>query len=248
MSYEEPTRQLSDEEALSKRSLLEHHEATYRYSIVLGLLLVTFLLAGALPQSRLLPLIMAVILSATLIMTLSAAGSKHILFVVAWATAALGVSSGVAQLFVTDRFLNLAVVSLTALLLVVGPIAIIRGVLRERQLNLQTVLAALSLYIMLGLFFAMVYHVIQSGGQVPFFTNHRSGTDSLFLYFSFATMTTVGYGDFTAAANLGRTLSVLEAVLGQLYLVTVVALLVGNLGAARVAGNARSTSMSPEGD
>jgi hypothetical protein len=47
-------------------------------------------------------------------------------------------------------------------------------------------------------------------------------------------MTTVGYGDFTAAANLGRTLGVLEAILGQLYLVTVVALLVGNLGAIRM--------------
>jgi Ion channel len=55
-------------------------------------------------------------------------------------------------------------------------------------------------------------------------------TASHCLYFSFATLTTVGFGDFVAAADLGHTLSVLEALLGQIYLVTVVSLIVSNLG------------------
>src|SRR5207302_586820 len=50
------------------------------------------------------------------------------------------------------------------------------------------------------------------------------------LYFTFVTLTTVGYGDFTAAGNLGHTLAVSEALLGQIYLVTIVSLLVSNLG------------------
>ena len=54
-----------------------------------------------------------------------------------------------------------------------------------------------------------------------------------YLYFSFTTITTVGYGDLTAQANVGRMLAVLEAILGQLYLITVVALVVQNLGQAR---------------
>jgi len=53
------------------------------------------------------------------------------------------------------------------------------------------------------------------------------------LYFSFVTQTTVGYGDLTAAGGFGRALAVLEALIGQLYLVTVIALLVSNLGPAR---------------
>ena len=229
-----------DEEDSRRRSLRDHHEATYQYSFVLGLLLLTFFLAGALPQSRWVPLIMTVTLSTTLLMTLKASGSKHFWFIAAWTASILGVGSGIAQLFYTGRLADITAAGLTALLLIVGPIAIIRGVIRERQLNMQTVLAALSLYIMLGLFYALLFGLVQGAGGTPFFTDHRMGTSSTFIYFSFATMTTVGYGDFTAAANLGRTLSVSEAVLGQLYLVTVVALLVGNLGAAAVA---RSTKL-----
>jgi hypothetical protein len=53
------------------------------------------------------------------------------------------------------------------------------------------------------------------------------------LYYSFTTLTTVGYGDFTARTNLGHTLSVSEALTGQIYLVTIVSLVVANLGRRR---------------
>ncbi len=53
------------------------------------------------------------------------------------------------------------------------------------------------------------------------------------LYFSFTTMTTVGFGDLTAAGDAGRMLAITEALLGQLYLVSVVALIVANLGRTR---------------
>jgi hypothetical protein len=56
------------------------------------------------------------------------------------------------------------------------------------------------------------------------------------VYFSYVTMSTVGYGDLTARGDLGRMLAVTEALLGQLYLVTIVALLVGNLGRVRRQG------------
>jgi hypothetical protein len=47
-----------------------------------------------------------------------------------------------------------------------------------------------------------------------------------YLYFSFTTLTTVGFGDLTAGSDAGRMLAVMEALLGQLYLVTVVAFIV----------------------
>jgi len=53
------------------------------------------------------------------------------------------------------------------------------------------------------------------------------------MYYSFVTLTTVGYGDLTASTAIGRMLSVTEALVGQLYLVTVVAILVSNMGRSR---------------
>ena len=70
-----------------------------------------------------------------------------------------------------------------------------------------------------------------SGGH--FFTNIGDATPSDCVYFSFTTLTTIGYGDITASGNFGHTLSVTEGLVGQIYLVTIVSLLVGNLGRTR---------------
>jgi Ion channel len=77
-----------------------------------------------------------------------------------------------------------------------------------------------------------VYGTIDRFGP-GFFANGASATVSRCLYYSFTTLTTVGYGDLTAATNLGHTLSVTEALMGQIYLVTIVSLIVGNLGRTR---------------
>ena len=86
----------------------------------------------------------------------------------------------------------------------------------------------LCLYILVGMLFALVYGAIDRLGH-GFFVNNAQATPSNCLYFSFTTLTTVGYGDLTAKSNLGHTLSVSEALLGQIYLVTVVSVLVSNL-------------------
>ena len=56
------------------------------------------------------------------------------------------------------------------------------------------------------------------------------------LYFSFTTLTTVGFGDLAPRSDLGRTLAVFEALIGQIYMVTVVSLIVGHLGAPGTRG------------
>jgi hypothetical protein len=83
------------------------------------------------------------------------------------------------------------------------------------------------------MFYAFLYGAIDHVGNVPFFTGAVAATMSHCLYFSFTTISTVGYGDLTASTNLGHTLAVSEALLGQVYLVTVVSLIVGNLGRRR---------------
>ena len=127
------------------------------------------------------------------------------------------------------RFLS--VTSLLLTLLAIG--AIIRRVRLHAEINMLTVLAAVCIYVLLGLSFAFAFECVGEFGSGPFFTAHQAGTRSDYTYFSFVTMATVGYGDLTAEGGIGRALAVTEGLLGQIYLVTTVAALVGNLGRTR---------------
>lgn len=124
--------------------------------------------------------------------------------------------------------------AMNATLLVFGPPAVAVGVLRELrasgQVRLDAVLGVLSLYMLLGLLFGFVYGALDRFGDEPFFAGAETATVAHCLYFSFTTLTTVGYGDFVAQTDVGHTLAVFEALIGQIYLVTVVSLIVGNLG------------------
>jgi Ion channel len=115
---------------------------------------------------------------------------------------------------------------------VLAPPAIVVGVMRSlrarRQVTVEAVFGVLCIYLLVGMFFAFTYGVIDRVGG-PFFANGGVANVSNCLYFSFTTLTTVGYGDFTAAGQLGHTLSNVEALIGQIYLVTVVSVIVGNL-------------------
>ena len=118
-------------------------------------------------------------------------------------------------------------------LVAIGPPVIAYGVMHDLRtsghVRLQAVLGVLSLYILVGMLFAFVYGAIDLLGNKPFFAGGEAATVSRCLYFSFSTLTTVGYGDFVARGDLGHTLAVFEALLGQIYLVTVVSVLVTNL-------------------
>ena len=118
---------------------------------------------------------------------------------------------------------------------VVSPIIIGSRIIRHETITLRTVAGALCLYLLVGLFFATVYGLV-SQVQGGFFVQTDQPDSTDFIYFSFITMTTTGYGDYTAAQPLGRMLAVTEALFGQLYLVSAVALLIANIGRSRHQG------------
>ena len=127
------------------------------------------------------------------------------------------------------RLANMALVTLAPPAIVVG---VVRSLRARNQVTVEAVFGVLCLYILLGMFFAFLYGAIDHLAG-SFFAQAQPATVSRCLYFSFTTLTTVGYGDLTARSNLGHTLSVAEALTGQIYLVTVVSLIVGNLGRSR---------------
>jgi hypothetical protein len=148
------------------------------------------------------------------------------------AAAGLGASIVIAITQVEeDARRYLSVTSVLLPLLAMG--TIIRRVRLHAEINMLTVLAAVCIYVLLGLSFAFVFECVGEFGSRPFFTAHEAGTRSDYTYFSFVTMVTVGYGDLTAEGGIGRALAVTEGLLGQIYLVTTVAALVGNLGRTR---------------
>ena len=106
--------------------------------------------------------------------------------------------------------------------------------LRARQaVTVEAVLGVLCVYVLIGMFFAALYGAIDHIGSGSFFAQTTTATVSQCLYFSFTTLTTVGYGDLTASSNLGHTLAVSEALVGQIYLVTVVSVIIANVGRHR---------------
>jgi hypothetical protein len=119
------------------------------------------------------------------------------------------------------------------LVLLVTVTVIIDRVLRLNKVTAQSIYAALSAYMLIGLMFASFYGAIGFLVSGPFFANGQPDNAATLQYFSFTTLTTLGYGDFTAAGNLGRALAVLEALAGQVFLATLVARLVSAYGTTR---------------
>ena len=122
-------------------------------------------------------------------------------------------------------------------------------VIKAPVINLRVVGDAVAVYLMMGLTFAYLYLAIDAVRGDDFFVQGPQPA-YVFLYFSYITLATVGYGDFTAADAVGRLLAMLEGLVGQLYLVTVLALIVSNLGRQRKPAQEREAMRrsQPDGD
>ena len=125
---------------------------------------------------------------------------------------------------------------LIALLALVIPLSLVGGLvrlLRTKGVTAQVVSGVLAIYLFVGLLFTAVIGITAHVSDRPYFTQGTSGTVSERTYYSFTVLTTTGFGDFTAAIPVGRALAVLEMLTGQLYLVTVIGIVVGNYAGGR---------------
>ena len=126
-----------------------------------------------------------------------------------------------------------AVSAAGGLLSVAIPLALVGGLLRlvrTHGVTLQAVAGSLAIYLLLGLVFGWAVAVAAHFDPAPYFATGTDGTQSADVYFSFTVLTTTGFGDLTAASPVGRALAVVEMLVGQLYLVTVIGVLVGSFG------------------
>ncbi len=122
---------------------------------------------------------------------------------------------------------------LYALLFAVAFPAIVRRAFQHRNVNLNTLAAGISAYLIIGLWYAALYRGMAFIEGSGFFAQSGPLRPGDFVYFSFITLTTVGYGDMSPLSNAARSTAVTEAVLGQIFLVTAVARIVSLLGSRR---------------
>ena len=100
-------------------------------------------------------------------------------------------------------------------------------------MTVQAVTGSLAIYLLVGLLFAWIVGFVAHLDPDPFFANGSDATSSSRVYYSFTVLTTTGFGDYVAASPVGHALAVMEMLVGQLYLVTVIGVVIGSFGRRR---------------
>jgi hypothetical protein len=115
---------------------------------------------------------------------------------------------------------------------IVSPVVVLRRVLSQKVVTIETLWGAMSVYLLIAVAFNYVFLEVQRFGSIPFFGIDESTTS--FMYFSLVTITTLGYGDLSPVSDIARYFATAEAVIGQVFLVTIVARLVSLLSRSSV--------------
>lgn len=196
------------------------------YGLVLLLVLITYVLTSLLDPRGWEAVIIAVATSATSIVALTSSHSPpRLVRAAVWLSLLTVLLALISALSDTHAFLDFAsLIQIT--LLAIAMAAVVGRIVSSPQIGSRTILGALSVYAALGLFFTYVYGTVDRLQPGNFFEGvaHPSGSD--FLFFSYTTLTTTGYGDLVPGGQPGRMITGLEMMLGQIFLVTLVAGLV----------------------
>jgi Ion channel len=215
---------------------LERFHATHSYWAVLVAIIAGFLFAGLAPDAAWATSVLVLVETGTLVLALRTSGWRVTESRVVLVLVVVGVSAAAANLVWRGNALLTVLDILTGLLTLALGIVIAIGAVEQGEVNSKSVAGAICVYVLIGMFFLYLYGAIAVLGHGSFFAQGTDGTRAIRLYFSYVTLATLGYGDYTPAGNLGHTFAVLEALIGQLFLVTVVAVVVARLGGRRSGG------------
>jgi len=209
-----------------------------RYGPALVLLLLTLTYTMAVPEGKWDGVGTIVLQSTALFATVAAAQADRRIVrpltvililapLIAVAQAALGDSDG-------PEYVRVGVLVIVLLSLPLVAAGLARQVIEKRKITIQTMIGVLVAYLLLMSAFAYGYSVIGELASQPFFAQGAEwNTLGDYIYFSVITITTVGFGDLSPAGDLGRSLTAAEALIGQIYVVTIVAAIVANVGRGR---------------
>jgi voltage-gated potassium channel Kch len=197
------------------------------YGLVLVLILTTFVVTMTLPEQGWGGRVVAVAvagLTAIIALTSSDVPLGRVRFAAGAALAAV-IAAALARAFSSDALLGAAFV-VDSLLLAVAAVTILRRVVPSAMVDFRTILGAISVFTLIGLLFGFLFLALGRlvSGDVFAGVSHAQARD--YLFFSYTTLTTTGYGNLVPAGDIGQIMSVFEMLTGQIFLVTLVAGLV----------------------
>ena len=196
------------------------------FGLVFASVVLTYILASLMTNRGWSAVVLCAATSATSIIALTSAHARPRLVRTAiWLSAATIVLAAIGAAAGARIWLNAATVVQVALLAVAMG-AVLQRVVTATEVGSRTILGALSVYTVLGILFTFVYGFVERVQGGAFFEGHPHPSGGDFLFFSYTTLTTTGYGNLVPGGQPGRMISGIEMMIGQIFLVTLVAGLV----------------------
>jgi hypothetical protein len=216
---------------------------TPRLALVCALLLVLIGLLILLPDTTRARCALITVTGVTLTAAVRAARIRDRLESLISLTIAVAVIGSIALTLALGPASKTAGILMLTLLVAAVPACVLSGLRDEHTVSVQTMFGAISVYLVIGTFFALLMTLAARFNSTPYFAQGTDGTLSQRVYYSYVTLATLGYGDLTPATPVGRLLAVCETVVGNLYLVTAVGLVVSRIG--RPTGRAAARADEP---
>jgi hypothetical protein len=200
--------------------------ASDAFGLVLLLVLLTYVLASVLSNRGWGAVLLTIVTGATSVVALTSSHARPAFIRRALMLALLAVLLAVVTAAGGGRHWLSAANFIEIVLLTVAMAAVLRRVLSADHVSSRMILGAISVYTALGILFTWAYGLIDRLEGGGFFGAGVAAKGSDFLFFSYTTLTTTGYGDLVPSGQVGRMVAGLEMMLGQVFLVTLVAGLV----------------------
>jgi voltage-gated potassium channel Kch len=200
--------------------------ATDAFGLVLGLVLVTFILTSLVSNEGWGSVLLVAVTGATAIVALTSSHAPPQYVRIALGLSALSVVLAIVGAIADGEFLLGLSGIVQVTLLGVATISVLIRVITSVEVNARTILGAISVYTALGLLFAFTYETVGRIQDTPFFSGEPHIHHGDYLFFSYTTLTTTGYGDLVPAGQPGEMIATFEMLIGQIFLVTLVAGLV----------------------
>jgi hypothetical protein len=196
-----------------------------RFLFMLGTMLFLFVAIPILDQFLGLKLLLNVFFSALMVSGIYAVSDRRHAVIIASIIAFAALMARWSNYVLASPSMGLVDDALGIVFSAYAGVVIISYVFREKEVTADVIYGAVCVYLFLGVTWAFLYALLEAV-QPGSFDVENAKLNS-FLYYSFVTQTTLGYGDITPATSPARSFSALQAIVGQLYIAVAIARLVG---------------------